>query len=588
MAAEMEELGFEHMGLDGRLLRAVAELGWAVPTAIQARAIPLAMEGRDLLARARTGSGKTGAYGLPLLHKLLGIKEASPAVPQAVRALVLVPSAELARQVGHTLRRLAAFCARQLRVAELCGHSDLADQRPVLMEQPDVVVGTPGRVLAHVAGQSLVLRPWLELLVLDEADLLLSFGFGDDIRALLCHMPKIYQALLVSATLNPELEALQELVLHNPVQVVPPEPRLPGRAQLQQFQLRCGTEEDKFLLLAALLKLRLLRGRALLFVGSLARAFRVKLFLEQFGIAACALNPQLPARSRCHVIAQFNRGLYDFIVATDEEGPAQPPRGGRKGQSPQCPQDPEFGVSRGIDFQNVAAVINFDVPNSVETYIHRVGRTARGDSPGTALTLALPDELEGLRRIEDTLAAENGQSMLQPYEFRMEEIETLRYRCRDAMRAVTKQAVREARLRELRQELLNCEKLKVYFEDNPRDLQALRHDRPLHPASVQPHLRHVPDYLVPPSLRGVADPNPKKRKCPRGGGARRGGQQGEGPQKSPKSPKNLLKSLLTPKNPLKIPLKSLQKSPKPRGSGNPLQSFRFSRRGHRRAAAGTA
>ncbi|XP_041321877.1 probable ATP-dependent RNA helicase DDX56 [Pyrgilauda ruficollis] len=539
MAAEMEEKGFEHMGLDGRLLRAVAELGWAVPTAIQARAIPLAMEGRDLLARARTGSGKTGAYGLPLLHKLLGIKEASPAVPQAVRALVLVPSAELARQVGHTLRRLAAFCARQLRVAELCGHSDIAEQRPVLMEQPDIVVGTPGRVLAHVAGHSLALRPWLELLVLDEADLLLSFGFGDDIRALLwcrwCPPSRGCRAVPISSS--------------SPVQVVPPEPRLPGRSQLQQFQLRCGTEEDKFLLLAALLKLRLLRGRALLFVGSLARAFRVKLFLEQFGIAACALNPQLPARSRCHVIAQFNRGLYDYIVATDEEGPAEPPRhrprkggtarkgdkkGDRKGQPPQCPQDPEFGVSRGIDFQNVAAVINFDVPNSVETYIHRVGRTARGDSPGTALTLALPDELEGLRRIEDTLAAENGQSMLQPYEFRMEEIETLRYRCRDAMRAVTKQAVREARLRELRQELLNCEKLKVYFEDNPRDLQALRHDRPLHPASVQPHLGHVPDYLVPPSLRGIADPNPKKRKCPRGAGARRGGSK----VRDPKSPQN--------------------------------------------------
>ncbi|XP_077047771.1 putative ATP-dependent RNA helicase DDX56 [Agelaius phoeniceus] len=565
MAAEMEAKGFEHMGLDGRLLRAVAELGWAMPTAIQARAIPLAMEGRDLLARARTGSGKTGAYGLPVLHKLLSIKEASPAVPQAVRALVLVPSAELARQVGQTLRRLAAFCARQLRVAELCGHSDLADQRPVLMEQPDIVVGTPGRVLAHVAGHSLALRPWLEVLVLDEADLLLSFGFGDDIRALLCHLPKIYQALLVSATLNPELEALQELVLHNPVQVLPPEPRLPGSSQLQQFQLCCATEEDKFLLLAALLKLRLLRGRALLFVGSLARAFRVKLFLEQFGIAACALNPQLPARSRCHVIAQFNRGLYDYIVATDEEGPAEPPRhrprkggtarkgdkkGDKKGQSPQCPQDPEFGVSRGIDFQNVAAVINFDVPSSVETYIHRVGRTARGDSPGTALTLALPDELEGLRRIEDTLAAENGQSMLQPYEFRMEEIETLRYRCRDAMRAVTKQAVREARLRELRQELLNSEKLKVYFEDNPRDLQALRHDRPLHPANVQPHLGHVPEYLVPPSLRGIADPNPKKRKGPRGAGARHGGK-------------------------------------KPRGSGNPLQSFRFTRRGNKRGAKGT-
>ncbi|XP_066062373.1 probable ATP-dependent RNA helicase DDX56 isoform X1 [Chamaea fasciata] len=558
MAAAMEAKGFEHMGLDGRLLRAVAELGWAVPTAIQAQAIPLALEGRDLLARARTGSGKTGAYGLPLLHKLLGVKEASPAVPQAVRALVLVPSAELARQVCHTLRRLAAFCSRQLRVAELCGHSDIADQRPVLMEQPDVVVGTPGRVLAHVAGHSLTLRPWLEVLVLDEADLLLSFGCGDDIRALLCHLPKIYQAMLVSATLNPELEALQELVLHNPVQVLPPEPRLPGVSQLQQLQVRCGTEEDKFLLLAALLKLRLLRGRALLFVGSLPRAFRLKLFLEQFGIPACTLNPQLPARSRCHVIAQFNRGLYDYIVATDEEGTAETPRQGtarkggkksvprkgdkRKGQSPRCPQDPEFGVSRGIDFQNVAAVINFDVPNSVETYIHRVGRTARGDNPGTALTLALPQEMEALRHIEDALPGENGQSLLQPYEFKMEEIETLRYRCRDAMRSVTKQAVREARLRELRQELLNCEKLKVYFEDNPRDLQALRHDRPLHPANVQPHLGHVPEYLVPPSLRGIANPNPKKRKGPRGAG--RGGK-------------------------------------KPRGSGNPLQSFRFTRCGNK-------
>uniref|UniRef100_A0A8C3UDD6 RNA helicase n=1 Tax=Catharus ustulatus TaxID=91951 RepID=A0A8C3UDD6_CATUS len=368
MAPDVEAKGFEHMGLDGRLLRAVAELGWAVPTAIQAQAIPLAMEGRDLLARARTGSGKTGAYGLPLLHKLLGIKEAAPAVPQAVRALVLVPSAELARQVGHTLRRLCAFCGRRLRVAELCGQAELAEQRPVLMEQPDVVVGTPGRVLAHVAEHNLSLRPWLELLVLDEADLLLSFGFGDDIKVHVLppdtHLPGIpapYPPFWVSDPKFP-----------SQVHVLPPEPRLPGRSQLQQFQVCCDTEEDKFLLLAALLKLRLLRGRALLFVGSLARAFRLKLFLEQFGIAACTLNPQLPARSRCHVIAQFNRGLYDYIVATDEEGPAE--KGGSRGQSPQCPQDPEFSASRGIDFQNVAAVVNFDVPSTVESYIHRVGR----------------------------------------------------------------------------------------------------------------------------------------------------------------------------------------------------------------------
>ncbi|XP_054043678.1 probable ATP-dependent RNA helicase DDX56 isoform X1 [Rissa tridactyla] len=498
-AAGNAAAGFEHMGLDPRLLRAVAELGWATPTAIQAEAIPLALEGRDLLARARTGSGKTGAYGLPLLQHLLRAKEVAQA--QAVRALVLVPSKELGQQVTRSLRELAAFCARALRVADLCAHADLAAQRPVLMEKPDVVVGTPGRVLAHLGARNLSLRHSLELLVLDEADLLLSFGFGEDIKALLCHLPRIYQALLVSATFSPEVEALRELVLHNPVTLCPPEPRLPDASRLRQFGVRCETEEEKFLLLCALLKLRLLRGRALLFVSTLARCYRLKLFLEQFGVPACALNSQLPARSRCHVITQFNRGIYDYIVATDEEAPAvppgQPPRKKRKGAAPSKGKDPEYSVARGIDFQNVAAVINFDVPPSVESYIHRVGRTARADNPGTALTFALPEEQDALARIEDALAGENGESMLQPYKFSMEEIEGLRYRCRDAMRSVTKQAVKEARLREIKDELLNSEKLKVYFEDNPRDLHVLRHDKPLHPAIVKPHLRNVPEYLVP-------------------------------------------------------------------------------------------
>ncbi|XP_032060065.1 probable ATP-dependent RNA helicase DDX56 [Aythya fuligula] len=544
---------FEHLGLDPRLLRAVSELGWAAPTAIQAQAIPAALEGRDLLARARTGSGKTAAYGLPLLHRLL--RAAAPgAAAQAVRALVLVPSKELGLQVVLSLRRLAAFCARHVRVADICAHTDLAAQKPVLMERPEVVVGTPGRVLAHLEARSLVLRHSLELLVLDEADLLLSFGFGDDLKALLCHLPKIYQALLVSATFNPDVEALKELVLHNPVIVQPQEPRLPGGAQLQQWVVRCDTEEDKFLLLCALLKLALLRGRALLFVGALARCYRLKLFLEQFGIAACALNSELPARSRCHVITQFNRGLYDYIVATDEEAleaPAgQPPQKKRKGAADGKGKDPEYSVARGIDFQNVAAVINFDVPPTVESYIHRVGRTARADNPGTALTFVLPEERDRLAQIEDRLAGENGGSMLQPYKFCMEEIEGLRYRCRDAMRSVTKQAVKEARLREIKEELLNSEKLKTYFEDNPRDLHVLRHDKPLHPAIVKPHLRNVPDYLVPPSLRSIAKPNLKKHKRLRlshAGAGRRGG-------------------------------------PTARRNANPLQSFKYTRQRTKRRA----
>ncbi|OPJ86934.1 putative ATP-dependent RNA helicase DDX56 [Patagioenas fasciata monilis] len=384
------------------------------------------------------------------------------------------------------------------------------------------------------------------------------------------HLPKIYQALLLSATFSPDVEALKELVLHNPVTLCPPEPRLPGPSQLRQFGVRCGTEEEKFLLLCALLKLGVLRGRALLFVGTTPRCYRLKLFLEQFGVPACALNSELPARSRCHIITQFNRGVYDYIVATDEEAPAAPPehpprKKQRKGVAPSKDRgkgkdkdkgkdkgkdkDSEYGVARGIDFQNVTVVINFDVPPTVESYIHRVGRTARADNPGTALTFALPEEEEGMARIEDALAGENGESMLQPYKFRMEEIEGLRYRCRDAMRSVTKQAVKEARLREIKDELLNSEKLKAYFEDNPRDLHVLRHDKPLHPAIVKPHLRNVPDYLVPPSLRGVAKPDRKKRRRVLNTGAKR------------------------------------RRGATSRGSGNPLQSFKYARHRAKRPAA---
>uniref|UniRef100_A0A8C2TI47 RNA helicase n=2 Tax=Coturnix japonica TaxID=93934 RepID=A0A8C2TI47_COTJA len=281
----------------------------------------------------------------------------------------------------------------------------------------------------------------------------------------------------------------------------------------------------------------------------------------KFGIPHCAPHSELPARSRCHVITQFNRGLYDYIVATDEEltgstGSNVEPRQRKKRKGNESKGgDPEYSVSRGIDFQNVATVINFDVPTTVESYIHRVGRTARADNPGTALTFVLPEEREQLAQIEDVLAGENGESMLQPYKFCMEEVEALRYRCRDAMRSVTKQAVKEARLREIKEELLNSEKLKTYFEDNPRDLHVLRHDKPLHPAIVKPHLRNVPEYLVPPTLRGVAKPELKKRRrlrLPHGAARNKAG-------------------------------------PRPRRASNPLRSFTFRRqRSKKRQAAPTS
>ncbi|XP_026512828.1 probable ATP-dependent RNA helicase DDX56 [Terrapene carolina triunguis] len=378
------EPSFAHMGLDGRLLQAIAELGWAKPTLIQEKAIPLALEGKDLLARARTGSGKTAAYAIPLLQHLLQVKMSPLVMEQAVRGLVLVPTKELGQQVLQMIRQLTAYCSRDVRVADVSGQVDMSAQRPILMEKPDVVVGTPSRVLAHLQGHSLSLRHSLEVLVLDEADLLFSFGFEEDLK-------------------------------------------------------------------------NLLWGK-----------------------------------------------------------------------------DPEYGVARGIDFQNVATIINFDPPPSVESYIHRAGRTARADNPGTALTFVTHPECPLLAEIEEALAGESTEPVLRPYQFRMEEVEGLRYRCRDAMRSITKQAIKEARLREIKEELLNSEKLKTYFEDNPHDLRLLRHDRPLHPAIVKPHLRNVPEYLVPPTLRAIAQPLLNKRKRrkhlapssrrPRGGFQARGGR----------------------------------------------------------------
>ncbi|XP_035247666.1 probable ATP-dependent RNA helicase DDX56 [Anguilla anguilla] len=519
-----DRLLFHEMGLDDRLLKALADLGWAQPTLIQEKAIPLALDGKDLLARARTGSGKTAAYAVPIIQRILTSKQTVR--EQAVRALILVPTKELGQQVQAMVRQLTAFCARDVRVADISGKADVSAQRPILMEKPDIVVGTPSRVLAHLSAQNMNLQSSLEMLVIDEADLIFSFGFESDLKSLLCHLPKIYQAFLMSATLNEDVQSLKELVLHNPVTLKLQGSQLPDSTQLQQYSVQCE-EEDKFLLIYTLLKLGLVRGKTLLFVSAVERCYRLKLFLEQFSIPACVLNSELPVHSRCHIITQFNQGFYNYIIATDEQSlanPSAPPKGdegtGKKKRKKKKKnagngaggKDMEYGVSRGIDFQNVSNVVNFDLPATVDSYIHRVGRTARADNPGTALSFVSHTELPLLAQIEDALTGENADTALKPYSFKMEQIEGFRYRCRDAMRSVTKQAVKEARLKEIKQELLNSEKLKTYFEDNPRDLQLLRHDRDLHPAVIKPHLKNVPEYLVPSALKGLTNPITGRKK----------------------------------------------------------------------------
>ncbi|XP_072255257.1 probable ATP-dependent RNA helicase DDX56 [Pyxicephalus adspersus] len=341
----MASLRFHELGLDDRLLKAIADLGWAKPTLIQEKAIPLAMEGKDLLARARTGSGKTAAYSIPIIQNLLQSK--LTVSEQAVRVLILVPTKELGQQVQQMVRQLTTYCARDIRVADISGQVDVSAQRPILMEKPDIVVGTPSRVLCHMNQGTLCVRDTLQAMVIDEADLIFSFGFEEDLKNLLCQLPKIYQSFLMSATFNEEVQALKELVLHNPVTTISPLP-----------------------------------------------VTELKMFCDW---------------SRCHIIAQFNKGFYDYIIATDEHslseasGKEKRATGRKKKGKGEKGQDAEYGVSRGIDFQNVSTVLNFDFPQSVDSYIHRAGRTARANNPGVVLTLVAHTELSLLKEIEEAL-----------------------------------------------------------------------------------------------------------------------------------------------------------------------------------------
>ncbi|KAI9474756.1 ATP-dependent DNA/RNA helicase [Coemansia sp. RSA 989] len=514
-----KEATFLALDLDDRLLRALGNMGLVHPTLVQSKAIPLALAGKDVLARAKTGSGKTAAYCLPVLHKILATKEQLPVDSEdrmQTRALFLVPTRELAEQVTKYVLDLIKYCDKELSVVNIATNSPLHMQAPLLAEQPDVVVSTPAKIMKHLVARNLDLSKSLEMLVIDEADLVLSFGYEDDIRGIIAHLPKIHQSMLLSATLNKGVESLKSLVLSSPA-VLKLEDDREELNNLVQYVVRC-TEEDKFLLAFVILKLRLIAGKCILFVNDINRCYRLKLFLEQFSIRACVLNSELPLNSRYHIVEEFNRGVYDYIIATDEsdkmgendQEDSDNEDAGKKSKKRKRGQDKEYGVSRGIDFKGVAAVVNFDFPQSARAYTHRVGRTARAGKRGMSLSFITTEDTPTSSKARDEQVFERvvreqqkRGSEIQPYKFDMKQVDGFRYRSTDALRLVTRSSIREARVKEIKQEILNSEKLKSHFEDKPRDLQFLRHDKELRPGQVRPHMKHIPQYLLP-KIAGIA------------------------------------------------------------------------------------
>ena len=528
------------LGLDSRLSKAVAKLGYVYPTLVQAKCLPFALEGKDVLVHARTGSGKTAAYCLPVLQKILQEKGLKSSYKKGVRALVLVPTRELCGQVLAQLQALCYYCKEDINALSFASES-LETQKAWLRECPDIIVSTPLRAAKHLAAGNFSPKT-VNTLIVDEADLVLSYGYANDIKSLVEKLPKTCQSLLMSATLSDDLEKLKKVVLRSPVILRLEMGKRDG--QLRQFYLSIP-RDDKDLLLYAFIKLGVITGKALFFVNDVETCYRKKLIMEQFGIHAAVLNSELPFNSRQHIIKEFNKGVFDILIATDDslgiqdgdldsnsendnddssdEGNGNISSSTRSGAK----NDKEYGVSRGVDFYGVTFVLNIDFPKTPEAYTHRIGRTARGGASGTAISFVedgnteehavlkliqeeqprLPGKGSGTQNGEEgVLQGKDEELQHQPafFDFKIADLEGFRYRMDDVKRAVTKVAVRDARVRELKQEMINSERLKDHFKENPQDLQILQHAGSLRPHLIKKHLAHVPDYLLP------ADMKPKK------------------------------------------------------------------------------
>lgn len=445
------------------MVQAIAKQNFEKPTLVQRTAIPLALDGQDVLAKAKTGSGKTLAYILPVLQSILKRKQTDTTAYTA--ALILVPTRELADQVFKVIETFTAFCAKDVQTVKLTDKVSDAVQRSLLSNNPDIVISTPARAWQSINSSTLVVDK-LTNLVLDEADLVLSYGYDEDLENISRAIPKGVQAIMMSATLTAEVDTLKALFCRNPKVLNLEEKDAEGEG-VKQFIVKTA-EDEKFLLAYVIFKLQLVKGKCIIFVADVDRCYRLRLFFEQFGIRSTILNSELPVNSRIHVVEEFNRNVYDILIASDEnevigdeedqeaskapeeekeEAATEPKEGETEQKRPKkkrktVKRDKEYGVSRGIDFQNVACVINFDLPTSTKSYTHRIGRTARAAQTGMALSFYVPSDLYRKHVPTSVETAANDEKVLariikqqnkqgkevKPYIFDMNQVEPFRYR----------------------------------------------------------------------------------------------------------------------------------------------------------------
>jgi len=376
-------MSFDTLGLAPEIVRAVKAKNYETPTPIQAKAIPAILEGKDLIGCAQTGTGKTAGFTLPILHRLQGGKSPS------LRVLVLVPTRELAAQVSESIKTYGRFM--RLRSAVVYGGVGYAPQIQALRNGIDILVATPGRLLDHMR-QGYVKFNALEVLVIDEADRMLDMGFLPDVRTILKTLPTQRQTLFFSATMPPEVQRLANEILKQPT-VIEIARQGTTAKNVRQVVYPVDTPRKRDLLIHLIEKEQM--GQVLVFTRTKHRADHLAGQLERTGKRVAAIHGNKSQSARTKALEAFRRGSIQVLVATNL-------------------------AARGLDVKGISHVVNYELPEAPEDYVHRIGRTARAEAAGDAISLVAPHEREQLRDIERLIGEKIPQTTIEGFESRGE------------------------------------------------------------------------------------------------------------------------------------------------------------------------
>jgi len=376
---ENDDLTFADLGLAEPLLHALSDAGYTTPTPIQREAIPVALKGRDLIGLAQTGTGKTASFTLPIVNRMLG-------GPRRTRALILTPTRELCLQVEESFRKYSKHAP--VDVIPVFGGVGYEPQERALRSGVDAVVATPGRLLDHLEKRNVDFT-YLETLVLDEADRMLDMGFAPQINRIVDQIPRYRQTLLFSATMPPEVEALARKYLRKPVVI-----QVGRRSQAAATVTHAVYPVPRHLKNSLLVKLLTdtLHESVLVFTRTKSSADRVVRDLEKAGLEAGAMHADKSQIQRMKALEDFRSGKLKVLVATDI-------------------------AQRGLDISGITHVINYDVPQQPEDYVHRIGRTGRAAATGDAYTFMSPDEIAMVRTIERTIGQEIPRVSVSGFDF---------------------------------------------------------------------------------------------------------------------------------------------------------------------------